>query len=1125
MMVMVWRCLIAVILAAVIWWWGPQLSLGSWRPFASVMGRVIGAAFFALLVFAPAMLRLRLWAPSRKRGGANGSNDDAPRRRVLDTLRRLRQGDLERRPHVWQRAWYRFTRAERKGHGWTLVIGPQGSGKSSLVAVAQGDLVSAEGRGRNAATGSSALPFDICASDSGVLVDVESRLLERGGAEETSQWRQLLRALRRRPCWSAVIVCINANTWIAASATSRRQLADNLRANLLDVMPQAVADVPVHLVVTQIDKLAGWPALLAALDEDDLDQGLGIVLAPGRKHAHLDELAVAWSRLEQRLHDRVTGIVQRHRFQSRFVSQAGLLTAMSELARLRACILEDSRQIVPVMRPGRGLALTSLWLTSAAELELSDPHDGATVWRALAVTLQAPLRRLRVHSSRPRRAPRWWTPLAWSATAALAVTAAWFLVDRYTWERDYIARVGLAWQQSSRLALAWQPTSPAMHSPEAGEGLRYMADLLQLDGKTFAPWASPFRQHRQLGATITRALEDHLVRLLWPYTVADIANTLRAELDHDPVAVPDSLRAYLMLTEPAHRDAGALVAWFDRHWDELAPPGRTATDRAAFRFYLQTLFDINDPVRQPVAKPVEELVRRARQVALSQPLPARVMARLKEIHKSTGTPVTLALAAGDGAALGLRLQGEASLTDIVVPSFFTIEAYRQTIDGSVDDAARAVLAESGWLLGEREGNDTGTPAYNTSQRLASDARRLYLTEYARHWSSFLGDVRLRQVATLEDAAQLANYLAEPGSPLMRLVSFVARQTDLRAGDSSSGADVAPDLSESTSLFAQLVTARFESLHRLQSPTGSGGLEPLFVAVSDQIAALSSALRMGQVLPHQDGLARLRGQQERLPDPARRVLGDLLSIADTQTLTRSRQTLSADASGLGAGTCRRLLAGRYPLDRSAGRDIGLDDFTRVLGPNGAMQAFFDSRLAEYVDTDSIPWRARVSDARRIVDSRTLQSFQDADSIRQAFFLQGNFGFRMMVRPLALDAKVLEAVLDIDGQVITYAHGMGTPISIQWPGPQRGVSAKLTMRGVDGSEDTLVFDGPWALFRLYDAGHAGPLVNDTRELRLATRVGAFTVQLRAATRDFPLWLTALSRFQCPDTHGTLPPEPRR
>jgi type VI secretion system protein ImpL len=172
---------------------------------------------------------------------------------------------------------------------------------------------------------------------------------------------------------------------------------------------------------------------------------------------------------------------------------------------------------------------------------------------------------------------------------------------------------------------------------------------------------------------------------------------------------------------------------------------------------------------------------------------------------------------------------------------------------------------------------------------------------------------------------------------------------------------------------------------------------------------------------------------------------------------------------------------------------------------------------------MPWRARTPEAQRIVNGRTVRSFQDADGVRQAFFSQGQFGFGMILRPLGMDANVLEATLDIDGQIVSYAHGMGSPISVQWPGPRRGVSARLTMRGTDGREDTIAFEGPWALFRLYDAGQAGPLVNDARELRLSTRVGSFTLQLRAATRDFPLWLGALGSFQCPDTGGTYPRSP--
>lgn len=1116
MMTFILRCVFAVIFIAAIWWLGPQLALGPWRPFAGVAGRVVGAFAVALLVFVPTLVRRRWSAPAPSRRVAKEIH--IPRRRVIETLRQLRQNDLTRQRSVWQRVWYRLTRAERDAHAWTLVIGPPGSGKSRLLAVVQGDPAAT--KASNASwSDASALPFDIRITDAGVLVDVEGRMVHGATAEDARQWRQLLRALRKRPRWRSIVVCVDASTWIAASAAARRQLADNLRAALHDIATQAGADVPVHLIVTGVDQLTGWPALLAALEENDLDQGLGMMPMAGASPAEWIE---TWSRWEYRLHDRIATIIRRCRFESRYVSQASLLAAVDALARLRACILDDARQIFPASSR-RGCTLATVWLGSAAELELSDPGNGRRVQRSLAGTLLAPLRQLPSQWQQRRTASRWQTLLAWSATALLALAATWLLVDRYAWERDYIAKVNLAWQQSSRLALAWHPVNKDMHAPEAGEGLRYMADLLTLE-KTQAPMISPFRQHARLNAAITRVLEDHLVRLLWPYVVSDVAGTLLVQLDSEPSAVPDSLRAYLMLADPKRRDPAALERWFVRHyWQRLALPGMTATDQAAFLFYLRTLFGIAEPARQPVAQSSPDLIRRARQVAAMQPLPARVVARLQENHAGSGTPVSLASAAGEGAALGLRRHSDASPTDVAVPSFFTVEAYRSLVNRDIDAAAAAVLDESGWLMGEAEHDASRIAAYATSQRLATEARRLYLEEYGRHWSSFLSDIRLRQVATLEDAAQLANYLAEPGSPLMRLVSFVTRQTSLRNGDAKHDSEAAPDLSESAALFAQIVTQRFEPLHRLQSPTGAGALQPLFEAVSDQITTLSSALRMRQVLPHQDGLSRLRAQQERLPDPARRVLGDLLDIVDAQTITRSRQTLSADTIGFGSNMCRRLVAGRYPIDRHASRDIGLDDFIRVFGPNGAMQAFFDSRLASYVDTGVMPWRARTPEAQRIVNGRTVRSFQDADGVRQAFFSQGQFGFGMILRPLGMDANVLEATLDIDGQIVSYAHGMGSPISVQWPGPRRGVSARLTMRGTDGREDTIAFEGPWALFRLYDAGLAGPLVNDARELRLSTRVGNFTLQLRAATRDFPLWLGALGSFQCPDTGGTYPRSP--
>ena len=51
----------------------------------------------------------------------------------------------------------------------------------------------------------------------------------------------------------------------------------------------------------------------------------------------------------------------------------------------------------------------------------------------------------------------------------------------------------------------------------------------------------------------------------------------------------------------------------------------------------------------------------------------------------------------------------------------------------------------------------------SAQKLADEARKLYLIEYADKWDAFMRDVRARPVNGLEDAAILARQLSDPSS--------------------------------------------------------------------------------------------------------------------------------------------------------------------------------------------------------------------------------------------------------------------------------------------------------------------------------------------------------------------------
>jgi type VI secretion system protein ImpL len=125
-----------------------------------------------------------------------------------------------------------------------------------------------------------------------------------------------------------------------------------------------------------------------------------------------------------------------------------------------------------------------------------------------------------------------------------------------------------------------------------------------------------------------------------------------------------------------------------------------------------------------------------------------------------------------------------------------------------------------------------------------------------------------------------------------------------------------------------------------------------------------------------------------------------------------------------------------------------------------------------------------------------------------------GIKLDFKPAEMDNSITQFILDVDGQVVRYAHGPQIPASIQWPGPRGNAQVRVelsppSVRGQSG----LVTSGPWALFRMID--------------RLALEAGAaperfratFSIEGRKAIFDVttssvrnPFRLRDLEEFSC-------------
>ncbi|HQY09179.1 MAG TPA: type VI secretion IcmF C-terminal domain-containing protein, partial [Burkholderiaceae bacterium] len=109
------------------------------------------------------------------------------------------------------------------------------------------------------------------------------------------------------------------------------------------------------------------------------------------------------------------------------------------------------------------------------------------------------------------------------------------------------------------------------------------------------------------------------------------------------------------------------------------------------------------------------------------------------------------------------------------------------------------------------------------------------------------------------------------------------------------------------------------------------------------------------------------------------------------------------------------------------------------------------------------------------SASLIQFQRAAEIRSVFFGGGAAGpaVRLEMKPLQMDPALLQFSLDMDGQLLRYAHGPSVPQQLRWPGTRGTNQIRIQVSpGASGGDTGLLFEGPWAIFRMFDRAQVQP-----------------------------------------------------
>ena len=689
-------------------------------------------------------------------------------------------------------------RGARALHGqpWYVIIGPPGAGKTTALLNSGLSFPMAEEMGSPHLRGvGGTRNCEWWFSDHAVLIDTAGRYTtqDSDAGVDRAAWDAFLGLLRRtrpRQPLNGVIVAIPAVEIAGAPAGMRSAHARAIRARVEELDVQLKADLPVYVLFTKADLIAGFTEFFDDLDVQNRRQVWGTTFPLGRRSPWpapdtAEALGALATRLEERMVDRLQAerSPERRRLIAGFPAQvaslaaplAGFIEETFGGSRLRAAPLlrgvyftSGTQTGTPVDRL-TGLLARAFGVT-AARLPSLRPEKGRSYFlhRLLAEVL--PGEGMLVSSQPAAVRRRLLLRGGGFALTGLATLAACAVILQ-------LRASAAGEQQQVRTALAAQAADAGrlVLDPVADADLPALLPLL--DRARDMPFATVAQtsgaglaQAGTLGEVGRTTYREALGHTLLPRLIRRLETQIGGTLDR-PELCYEATRIYLMLGGAGPLDRSLVREWMRADWQTTfaGPAYAVARDRLAL--HLDAL--LAAPL--PAMTLDGGLVERARAV-FSRISPAmRAYSRIKRSSEAAAAPPWRPKDAmpPDGSLLFQRTSGRE--LDEGPPGLLTAAGFYGIYLPTLAPAIRAVAAES-WVLG-----GTREMAGDTAKLAAVEAvvNALYQADFIATWDALLDDIQLVPLRNVTQASRDLWFVVSPESPVRDLLGGIARQVSMQ----------------------------------------------------------------------------------------------------------------------------------------------------------------------------------------------------------------------------------------------------------------------------------------------------------------------------------------------------------
>lgn len=757
-----------------------------------------------------------------RRAARAGLDDEvaALRTRMTDAVKRIKTsklGETSGAAALYELPWY-------------AIIGNPAAGKSSAIVKSGLTFPFAENTDPIVQGIGGTRHCDWYFTTEGILLDTAGRYAVH--EEDHREWLgflKLLKTHRTKAPLNGVIIAVSIAELLHQKSDFGIDLARKLRQRVQELTERLEVFVPVYVVFTKADLIAGFVDFFEDRDRAERDKVWGATL-PYDVQAHADASALFDQHMDilcQGLKDASVARMSLHRGEQ---LPPGVLTFPLEFAALKPTLrtflhtlFEDNPyQFRPIFRgfyftsavqEGQSTSRASRRVAEQFALQLQ-PGTAAAVYSQSGFFLKELFSRVifadrqlvQQYTSRARLRLR----LASFAGGMLLlglVLAGW--TWSYLGNREWVEHV------KADLAEAQRVQDKRVDLASRLEALEILQDRLEQVQRMRQDHAWTLGLGLYQGDAIERRLKEEYFHGLQALLLQPSAQGLQAYLAEvnahaaelvpqgragepaPPAALPtepptttpyaaassrdvgeayNALKAYLMLGERARLEPGHMGDQLTRFWREWLDLNRGALPRDtmvrhAERILSFALAQMGDPAFPQVdldVALVDQARDNLRRVVKGLPARERVYADIKARAATRYPAVTVAGLLGEG-------DREVLAGSQMVPGAFTRQAWDGHVKSAIEDAAHHTLQSTDWVLKTSTSDDLtleGSP-----EQIQKALTQLYKTDYAQAWQKFMQGVRVQDFEGFDQAVQRMNRLGDPiSSPLLTLLRTLHEQT-------------------------------------------------------------------------------------------------------------------------------------------------------------------------------------------------------------------------------------------------------------------------------------------------------------------------------------------------------------